>query len=176
MPWWAVLALILTVTHGVSGLDHSIITATGTVLSQGSEPMIYLALKTKDQGQFVLAGDLTSELRNLRGATVKVSGREVKHFGPQGDTAIYVKRYEVELIGDGPSAAKPWVGRLQVRKGHVALKTEEGHIVELAGPLVTDLGAQAGAKVWVLGNRTDSSGGALVHVTAYQVIRPRVNT
>jgi len=130
----------------------------GTIFVTGSEPTTGLTLQREDGTGVTLVGDLTDELRRLSGATVAVYGARTSapHAG-----AFAVRSYDLLSI-DGQ---RPAVGILLVRDDAIWLAAAD--TVQLTA--VPDaLRTQAGAKLWVVGQRT----GRGMAVQSYGVLRP----
>lgn len=130
----------------------------GRVVVTGSQPMVFTTLQLDGGRSVNLAGPLAAELRRLSGGVVTVTG--VPTTGMPGG-GIEVHDYEVTSI-DGQ---RPEVGELVVRDGEVWLVGSD--TLRLSPPLPEELNSRPGAKVWIIGSRSD---GAL-RVQSYGVIR-----
>ena len=129
----------------------------GKILITGSEPVVFVTLRIEGESSVTLLGPLLPELRRLSGATVRVRGvrKAAPPFGGFEATS-----YEITSI-DG---ARPFVGVLQERNSELAIVGAES--IRLSG-VSAALRRQAGAKIWVVGHRTDSG----LQVQSYGVIR-----
>ncbi len=129
-------------------------TLVGTVRVAGSTPFPQVLLHPEEDGPEVeIQGAYRSELRNLQGARVRVTGR----LG--AGNVLNASGYEILEIG----GQKPLVGLLLVEGETTLLRTGPGEPVTLRGA-PEELRALAGDKVWVI---TGRDGG----VQAYGLIR-----
>jgi hypothetical protein len=137
--------------------------AVGTVqVARGvTEPSVYL-IRQSDGESLRLVGEPTRELKNLQSATVEVLGNETAG-------RMFVEGYRIiEVQGGGRPVA---VGTVVLgADGGLGLGTDAGAPVPLsAGPkLRAALGALAGGKVWIIGEKLLSGE---IKVVRYGILR-----
>jgi hypothetical protein len=130
----------------------------GVVGSFGGVLESVTVIETAD-GPFTVRGDYTAELRRLSGATVRAEGSASVGFP---ERVLRIRAYQVLAI-DGE---RPTVGVLLLRDGDVWLRLNADSLRLTGAP--DALAGLAGAKVWVIGRRSD----ATLAVGSYGVIRP----
>ena len=130
---------------------------TGKVVVTGGEAVTFTTLQVAGRAPVRLTGDFEGELRRLSGAVVRVDGTRTER-GP--GVGLNVHSYEVLSI-DGE---RPRVGTLLMRDGMLWLASSDTMRLAAAPE---ELRAQAGAKVWIIGQST----GEELQVQSYGVIR-----
>jgi hypothetical protein len=132
----------------------------GVVAVVGSEPFTQVVLQTSSGQQVAVVGDLRSELANLVGLTVRVTGGPSRAV-PPADRAINVRRYDVLGIqGDAV-----YVGILERSGDEYRLRADSTwQLVSVP----EQLAAEVGAKVWIAGERQDNR----ITVGLFGIIKP----
>jgi hypothetical protein len=133
---------------------------TGRVVVTGSQPMTFTTLQMGEGRSVNLTGPLEAELRRLSGGVVTVMGVP---SGRMPGGSFEVRDYEVTSI-DGQ---RPEVGELSIRDGGVWLVGLD--TVRLSPPVPDELRSRPGAKVWIIGIRSEDA----LRVQSYGVIRGR---
>lgn len=142
---------------------------TGRVAHVGHQPFIKTVLHTAEPKTYLIAGAMYPELKNLRGATVKVAGTIIGTDPFYNLTILDVREYQVLTVDKG---VKPWIGTLTVNHD-LYLITDQGRKIALDGPLVADLIKQKGAKIWVTGTfRLKGLFKRVLRIDAFGIIRP----
>jgi hypothetical protein len=121
----------------------------GTVRIVGSAPVNVQVVLQPEQGRAVrLVGPLATELEQLSGVEVSVTGRVERSSDPVTDRQIHASSYRILRVDGAPVVMGEIVS---VTGGSARLRTEEGDEVLLSG---VPASFRVGQKVWVQGPRT----------------------
>jgi len=138
------------------------VTVTGVVRAMGAEPLVQHVVQPAGGEGTALAGALLSELQQLVGLEVRVTGVPAGP-APPAVRALDVRSYEVLALNGTPART----GVLERAGDGLQLVAAHGRWTLLNPP--DELRRAVGATVWVAG---DSSDGRLP-VSAYGIIKPR---
>jgi hypothetical protein len=133
----------------------------GRLLETGPDPMVGVTLQLEDGSSVNLIGDLESELHRLSGATVAVTGRRRTDHPTLGTFAVH--RYEILSI----EGVKPEVGIIESYETEWFLLIDDTPVALAEVP--DDLKTRDGAKVWIIGERTQTR----LRIQSYGIIRER---
>ena len=147
------------------------LTVVGVISVRGASPADFVLLTADDRTEFTLQpSDLTRELARLDNVRVSVEGMlQVPSGG--GPILLEASGYRILSLENG---LEPMVGWVMVRSGGCFLKSVDGPEWTLIGDLAALLAGFDGAKVWVIGERTDRSGAERqLEVEGYGILAER---
>jgi len=123
---------------------------TGKLSLIGNEPFTRLVCQNKTE-RYMLAGEYLHELKNLQGATVKLSGSKTKEKSPYEMFIFKVTNYELLYVGEGNSKLKPLIGYLELKEQQLYFKTMEHKTYLVKGATTEHLKEYPGMKMWIAG-------------------------
>lgn len=124
----------------------------GKISLIGNTPFTDLVIADNNQ-KFLLNGSnlIKEELKNLQGATVRLTGTKTNTKSFYGFPEFEVKSYELLWVGENNSRKKPWVGFIVIEKKIVYFKSLKGKLFNLGGPAKSNLENYPHAKLWITG-------------------------
>jgi hypothetical protein len=130
----------------------------GVVSMRGSTPLTILVLEIQD-GEAVSLQPHTpaieQELRNLDGVRIAAEGI-VRPLLDATLPRLEVDRYDIVAV---PGGGGPIIGMVSVEGGACILTTDEGRRYWIVGELGPALCEHAGARVWIVGRKTNEAPG-----------------
>jgi hypothetical protein len=127
----------------------------GTLSMRGSTPFTILVLENSDSSIVTVNSDddaLMTELRSMVGLACGVEGRVVT---PLTGNAGRISATSYQLL-PLPSGELPMVGILEIENGECVLVDKQGKRYWIRGQLVAAIRQYLGARIWVVGERTDT--------------------